>query len=134
MSMIEACGVPDTAYRSPLASAVDVSCACGCVAWEGGEVMRRMPSNPGWGSDPALMALDQEERLQLAAQAVQRLAELGIGLADVRQSLVDRIAELPIEATWLGFERPLTDLDRLALQLDTLYTELMHLLGGSDGW
>jgi hypothetical protein len=92
-----------------------------------------MPGESGWGSDPALAALDQQERLRVAAQAVQQLAELGIGLADVRQSLVDRIAEMPIEATWLGFERPLADLDRLALQLDTLYAELTTVLCSTDG-
>jgi hypothetical protein len=95
--------------------------------------MRRMPSEPGGYSDPAVTALDEQERVRVAALAVQRLADLGVGLADVRQSLVDRIAEMPIEATWLGFERPLADLDRLALQLDTLYAELAHLLGGTDG-
>lgn len=96
--------------------------------------MGRTPSEPGWVIDPSLTGLDQQDRLRVAAQAVQRLAELGIGLADVRQSLVDRIAELPIEATWLGFEHPLADLDRLALQLDTLYAELAHVLGTTDGW
>jgi hypothetical protein len=101
---------------------------------EGGEAMRWMPGGQGWNGDLAVTVQDQQERVRVAAQSVQRLAELGVGLADVRQSLVDRIAELPIEATWLGFERPLADLDRLALQLDTLYTELLTLLGGGEEW
>jgi hypothetical protein len=105
-----------------------------------------MPSDQGWNGDLTTTALDQldqldrldqldsQDRVRVAAQAVQRLAELGVGLADVRQSLVDRIAELPIEATWLGFERPLADLDGLALQLDALYTELLAVLGAGDQW
>jgi hypothetical protein len=90
--------------------------------------MTRSTGGP-WNPRPQPDPLDQQERLRLAATAVQRLAELGVGLADVRQSLIDRLATLPIEESWTGFERPLGDLDRIALQLDALYTELTHLLG-----
>lgn len=86
----------------------------------------------GWGPLQRPGLLEPQERLRLAAAAVQRLAELGIGLADVRQALVEQLATLPIEESWTGFERPLGDLDRIALQLDALYAELAHLLGLSE--
>jgi hypothetical protein len=90
--------------------------------------MMRMTRAFGPKDDSTQMASDPQVRLQAAAAVTHRLAEMGIGLADVRQSLVDRIAEMPIEATWLGFEKPLADLDRLALQIDALYTELLQVL------
>jgi hypothetical protein len=90
--------------------------------------MMRMTRILGTKADATPVTPDQQERIQAVVQMAHRLAEMGIGLADVRQSFVDRIAELPIEATWLGFEHPLADLDRLALQIDTLYTELLQLL------
>ena len=98
---------------------------------EGGKAMRRMPDAAPWQANPALVALDDHQRLLLAAQAVQRLAELGVGLADVRHALVDRIANLPPEENWLGFEHSLSDLDRLALQADALYTYLIQVVGAS---
>jgi hypothetical protein len=87
------------------------------------------PTGDPWNPPQWSGSLEPQERLRLAGAAVQRLAELGIGLADVRQALVEQLATLPIEESWTGFERPLGDLDRIALQLDALYTELAHLLG-----
>jgi hypothetical protein len=80
---------------------------------------------PGQPLDPQAL----QERVRLSALAVQRLAEMSLGLADVRQALVEAIANLPIEETWMGFDAPLAELDRIALQLDALYTELTKLLG-----
>ena len=82
-------------------------------------------SGPGQPTDPQAL----QERVRLAALAVQRLAEMSVGLADVRQSLVDAVANLPIGETWIGFDAPLAELDRIALQLDALYAELTNLLG-----
>ena len=70
-----------------------------------------------------------QERVRLAALAAQRLAEMSVGLADVRQALVDTVANLPIEETWMGFDAPLAELERITLQLDAMYAELTKLLG-----
>jgi hypothetical protein len=92
-----------------------------------------IPGGGPWDPRQTYGALDSDERLRLAMLAVQRLAELGLGLADVRQALVDGLANLPIEESWTGFEHPLTELDRIALQLDALFAELTQLLGGPPG-
>jgi hypothetical protein len=91
--------------------------------------IRKGSGGDPWDARRATDPIDPRERWQLAAQAVQSMAELGLGLADVRKALVDGLANLPIEESWMGFEGPLADLDRIALQLDALYTELTRLLG-----
>lgn len=75
---------------------------------------------------------EPQGRLRQAATAVQRLAELTISVADTRQALIEQLAALPMEAARTGFERPLSELNRIALQLDALYTELTHLQGQAD--